>query len=69
MEVGKLNNLISVNELAEWLRTTPRAVYSMRARGQLPDPVRVGRRLLYRKEDLLGWLGEKCAVSPRETRR
>jgi predicted DNA-binding transcriptional regulator AlpA len=48
------------------LRTTPRAIYMMIARHQLPGVVRIRRRVLVRSSDLLDWLDQKCAPSPEE---
>ena len=60
--------LMSMDEVASALRTTRKAVYAMLARGQLPSPIRIGRRLLIREQDLLRWLEERRAVSPEHRR-
>lgn len=59
-----LPRLMSVKEVATWLRTTEAAVYKLQERRQLPQAVRVGNRLLFRESDLIAWLGERQAVSP-----
>jgi len=62
--------LLTVKEVAELLRTTPAAIYAAVERGQLPGIIRLGRRLLFRRERLVEWLAEKEADSPnREERR
>jgi excisionase family DNA binding protein len=58
--------LLTVNETAEILRTTRRAVYVMIARQQLPGLTRLGRRVLVRADALLEWLNQKRAPSPKE---
>ena len=58
--------LLTVDEAADLLRTTRRAIYAMIGRGQLPGVVRVRRRVLLRTDDLLHWLQQKCAPSPEE---
>ena len=58
--------LLTVDEAAVLLRTTPRAIYAMVARGQLPGVTRIRRRVLLRAEDLLHWLDQKRAPSPKE---
>ena len=58
--------LLTVDEAADLLRTTRRAIYAMIGRGQLPGVVRVRRRVLLRTDDLLNWLQQKCAPSPEE---
>jgi excisionase family DNA binding protein len=61
--------LLTVRETAELLRTTRRAVYVMIERRQLPGLTRIGRRVLFRADDLLNWLDQKRAPSPKESRR
>jgi excisionase family DNA binding protein len=58
--------LLTVDEAADLLRTTRRAIYAMIARRQLPGVVRVRRRVLLRTETLLHWLEQKCAPSLEE---
>jgi excisionase family DNA binding protein len=74
MPVGSPPNLeplvfLTANETAALLRTSRKAVYAMAERGRLPGVVRVGRRLLVRRDDLLRSLEERRAPSPGETRR
>jgi excisionase family DNA binding protein len=65
----RLPLLLSVETAAELLHTTPKAIYAMVERGQLPGAVRVGRRLLFRRDDLLDSIGGSRAPSPKEVRR
>ena len=58
--------LLTVDEAADMLRTTRRAIYAMIARRQLPGVVRIRRRVLVRADDLLNWLDQKRASSPKE---
>jgi excisionase family DNA binding protein len=60
---GALPTLLTVEEVAAWLRTTPKGVYAMAERGQLPV-TRVGARVLFDEADLLRWLSERRAKSP-----
>jgi excisionase family DNA binding protein len=57
---------LTVDEAADLLRASRKAVYSMIARGQLPGVTRLGRRVLIRSADLLHWLGQKSAPSLKE---
>ena len=63
---GALPVLLTVDEAADLLRTTRRAIYAMIERRQLPGVIRVRRRVLLRADDLLDWLDQKCAPSPKE---
>jgi excisionase family DNA binding protein len=58
--------LLTVDEAAELLRTTPRAIYAMVERRQIPGVIRSRRRVLFRADDLLHWLDQKRAPSPEE---
>lgn len=58
-----LPQLATVADVAEMLRTSTKAIYAMVDRGQLPGVVRVGRRLLFRREELVHWVDHKCAPS------
>jgi excisionase family DNA binding protein len=61
--------LLPVEIAAELLHTSPKAIYAMAERGQLPGAVRVGRRLLIRRDELLDSIGGSRALSPKEVRR
>ncbi len=58
--------LLTVDEAADLLRTTRRAIYAMIERRQLPGVIRVRRRVLLRADDLLDWLNQKRAPLPEE---
>ncbi len=58
--------LLTVDETADLLRTTRVAVYALVARSQLPGVIRLGRRVLVRRQDLLDWLAQKRVPSPKE---
>jgi excisionase family DNA binding protein len=58
--------LLTADEAAALLRTTRRAVYIMVDRRQIPGVTRIGRRVLFRSDDLLDWLDQKRAPSPEE---
>jgi excisionase family DNA binding protein len=58
--------LLTVDEAADLLRTTRRAIYAMIERRQLPGVIRIRRRVLLRADDLLHWLDQKRAPSLEE---
>lgn len=49
--------LMTVPEVAEFLRTTERAIYAMVERNQLPGIVRLGRRVLIRRAEVHAMVG------------
>ena len=61
-----LPSLLTVDEAAALLRTSRRAIYAMVERGQIPGVTRLQRRLLFRADQLVDWLDQKCASSPKE---
>ncbi len=60
-KAGRGVMLMSVAEVAAWLRTSNKAIYTMVERAQLPGVIRVGRRILFDERVLLEWLDEKRA--------
>ena len=66
---AKLPLLLTVDDVADLLRTTRRAVYAMVERRQLPGVIRIRRRVLFRTDDLLEWLDQKRAPSLKEYQR
>jgi predicted DNA-binding transcriptional regulator AlpA len=64
-----LPELADVGEVAEWLRTTPKAIYALVERAQLPGAIRIGRRLLFDRAVLVRWLSERRVPSPQEQRQ
>jgi excisionase family DNA binding protein len=58
--------LLTVSEVAELLRTSPRGVYAMVERRQIAGVVRIRRRLLFRSDALLHWVHQKSAPSLEE---
>ena len=55
--------LLTPTEVAELLRTSRKAIYTMIERAQLPGVVRIGRRVLVREDTLLDWLRQKATPS------
>jgi excisionase family DNA binding protein len=60
-----VERLLTVPEVADVLRTSPKAIYAMVERGQLPGVVRLGRRVLVHRAILLDFLDHNRASSPR----
>ena len=65
----RMPEFMKVGEVAELLRTTDKAIYTMVERGQLPGVTRIGKRILVRSADLLYWLDHNCTSSPKEMGR
>jgi excisionase family DNA binding protein len=54
--------LLTVEEMAELLRTTSSGIYQMVARQQLPGVIRIGRRVLFDREVVIDWLRHRCSA-------
>ena len=50
-----LNDILTVSEVAEYLRINPQTVYRKAKAGELPA-VRIGRAIRFRRTDLEEWL-------------
>jgi excisionase family DNA binding protein len=50
--------LLTPGEVASVLRTSRKSVYSMIERGQIPGIVRLGRKILVRRDRLTRWLSK-----------
>lgn len=66
---AQLPFLLQADEVADLLRTTRKAVYALVERGGIPGVTRIGRRLLFRRDDVLAWLDERRAPSLRGDKR
>jgi excisionase family DNA binding protein len=54
-----MSMFMTVDDIANLLRTTRKAIYAMRDRGALPGITRIGRRLLFNRDAVLEWLRQK----------
>jgi excisionase family DNA binding protein len=57
LDAGELPPILDAEDVASLLRTTRTAVYAMVERRQLPGVMRIGRRVRFRRDTLLTWLG------------
>jgi excisionase family DNA binding protein len=47
-----ISPLMTIDEVADFLRKSTKAVYAMVSRGQLPGVIRLGRQLRFRRDDI-----------------
>jgi excisionase family DNA binding protein len=59
--MGQLDPLLSVRDLAEYLRLPIGTLYAWRCRGQGPSGFRVGRHVRYRQSDVDLWIDAQVA--------
>ena len=60
-----LSDVMTVTEVAEYLRVNPQTVYRKAKAGELPA-VRIGRAIRFRKAELEEWM-KTVSVGPRPT--
>lgn len=60
MELVSASLLLTVEELAAELRVSPAMIYKMQNAGQLPAPVRLGRRVRWRRAEIDAWTAAGC---------
>lgn len=56
-------HLLTIDEVAEMLRTTRKAIYALIYKGALPGVIRLSRRLLVDRANLVDWLDQNRTVS------
>ena len=61
-----LPRFLTADEAAVLLRTSRKAIYAMVERRQLPGVTRVGRRVLFRADELVDWLDQSRVPSLEE---
>jgi excisionase family DNA binding protein len=54
---------IDQHELAEYLGVSTRTVRTLIKRGELPPPIRIGRKRFWLKDKFISWLEDGSAVS------
>ena len=55
-ETSELPELLTADDVANWLKISVKAVYAKAERGKLPGTAHVGRRLYFFRAELLNWL-------------
>jgi len=52
--------LLSAEDLADRFGVAPSTIRRQTAAGKFPQPVRVGRRILWRSDEVRAWIREGC---------
>ena len=60
---------LNIKETACLFRVGTLTIRSLSSTGQFPAPIRVGRRLLWRREDLYRWADEQRSLDPPKKHR
>ena len=57
---SSLPELLNVSQLATFLCLSVRTVWRLNAKGELPKPLRLGRSVKWRKNEIIQWLASNC---------
>ncbi len=52
--------LLTVDDVADILKVSPRTIWRMRSSRQLPKPVKIGGGIRWRQPDIETWISEGC---------
>ena len=55
--------MMTADELAETLCISKRQVWRLKAKGDIPKPVNIGRSVRWRRSDILEWIAGGCQSS------
>jgi excisionase family DNA binding protein len=55
-----VDELLTVGDVAQLTRSTPAAIYQWRRRGTGPKGLRVGNKVLFRRQDIEEWLESRA---------
>lgn len=57
------DELLTMTEVCEWIKTSERTLQTWRQRGLFPEPdVNVGKTIRWRRSTVLRWLDEQAAA-------
>lgn len=56
--------LITAEEFAELMQVSVRSVWRLRSAGEIPEPVRIGGTIRWRREEVLQWIAAGCPPRP-----
>jgi predicted DNA-binding transcriptional regulator AlpA len=52
--------LLTVEQVAEFVQLSPRAIWRLRSKGWIPDPIRVGSAVRWRRSEIVAWVEAGC---------
>ena len=61
--LGTAPMMMSVDEIATCLGISSRTVWRLKAKGDLPKSVKIGRAVRWRKSDIYAWIEQGCPAS------
>ena len=61
--LGTAPIMMTADEIATCLGISTRTVWRLKAKGDLPKSVKIGRAVRWRKTDILAWIEQGCPAS------
>ncbi len=61
--LGTAPIMMTADEIATCLGISSRTVWRLKAKGDLPKSVKIGRAVRWRKSDILAWIEQGCPAS------
>lgn len=55
--------MMTAEDIAECLKVSTRTVWRLKAKGDLPKSVKIGRAVRWRRSDILQWVHQGCPAS------
>lgn len=55
---NELHHLLTPQDLADLIRRPIKAIYQMNHRGQIPGAVKLGAKLLFKRDTVLDWINQ-----------
>jgi excisionase family DNA binding protein len=55
--------MMTVDEVAEALGISTRQVWRLRSKGDIPEPLNIGRSVRWRRSDVLRWIEAGCPAA------
>jgi len=57
---SELNLLLTAEQVARMLQISVQTLWRMRSGRQLPDPVRIGNAVRWRRQEVIQWIDDGC---------
>jgi excisionase family DNA binding protein len=61
--LGNAPMMMTVDEIATCLGISSRTVWRLKAKGDLPKSLKIGRAVRWKKSDILAWIEKGCPAS------
>lgn len=60
--------MLTDTEISNLIKVSRRQIWKLLAMGRLPEPIRIGRSVRWRRADIDSWIANGCKVQPASKR-